>query len=152
MRSEYRPRRGSRRHSADPVSRHARVALAVAEALEPRQLLNAVYFLPGSVLDAGTNPTVVKTGDVNGDGKMDLVVSNRGSNNISVFLGNGNGTFQAQKLTTAVSDPYPALADVNLDGKLDLITAQAGSSNVTLRRGNTRCTLAAHLGPPLRST
>jgi len=136
IRSEYRPRGGSRRHLADPVSRYAKVALAVAEALEPRRLLNAVYFVPGPVLSAGTNPTVVKTGDVNGDSKMDLVVSNRGSNNISVFLGNGNGTFQAQKLTTAVSDPYPALADVNRDGKLDLITAQAGSNNVTLRRGN----------------
>ena len=37
-------------------------------------------------------------GDVNGDGKPDLVVtnSNGGSNTVSVLLGNGNGTFQNQ--------------------------------------------------------
>ena len=34
-------------------------------------------------------------GDFNGDGKADLAVANYNSNNVSVLLGNGNGTFQA---------------------------------------------------------
>ena len=34
-------------------------------------------------------------GDVNGDGKPDLVVANDSSNTVSVLLGNGDGTFQA---------------------------------------------------------
>ena len=34
-------------------------------------------------------------GDFNGDGKADLAVANHGSNNVSVLLGNGDGTFQA---------------------------------------------------------
>ena len=39
----------------------------------------------------------VALGDVNGDGKPDIVVANAGSNTVSVLLGNGNGTFQAQQ-------------------------------------------------------
>ncbi|HYA23574.1 MAG TPA: VCBS repeat-containing protein, partial [Terriglobales bacterium] len=44
---------------------------------------------------AGTGPNSVATADFNGDGKLDLAVSNNGSNNLSVLLGNGNGTFKA---------------------------------------------------------
>ena len=36
-------------------------------------------------------------GDLNGDGKPDLVVSDALSNTISVLLGNGDGTFQAPR-------------------------------------------------------
>ena len=31
--------------------------------------------------------------DVNGDGKLDIIVGDYGNNNVSVLLGNGNGTF-----------------------------------------------------------
>ena len=44
---------------------------------------------------AGTVPYSVAVGDFNGDGKLDLAVANEGSNNVSVLLGNGDGTFQA---------------------------------------------------------
>ena len=33
-------------------------------------------------------------GDFNGDGRTDLAVANYGSNDVSVLLGNGDGTFQ----------------------------------------------------------
>ena len=36
-------------------------------------------------------------GDFNGDGKLDLVVTNQYSSTVSVLLGNGDGTFQAQQ-------------------------------------------------------
>ena len=39
-------------------------------------------------------PISVVLGDVNGDGKPDLVVANHGGNSVGVLLGNGNGTFQ----------------------------------------------------------
>ena len=45
----------------------------------------------------GSDPISVALGDVNGDGKPDLVVANSGSDTVSVLLGNGNGTFQAQQ-------------------------------------------------------
>ena len=44
----------------------------------------------------GAGPYFVAIGDVNGDGKPDLVAANSGSNTVSVLLGNGNGTFQTQ--------------------------------------------------------
>lgn len=78
---------------------------------------------------AGTVPYYVAAADVNGDGKGDLLVTNRFAcpscytGSVNVFLGNGDGTFQ-----TPVS--YPAggygteqvtTADVNGDGKPDLV-------------------------------
>ena len=43
---------------------------------------------------AGTAPASVAVGDFNGDGKADLAMANKCSSNVSVLLGNGNGTFQ----------------------------------------------------------
>ena len=76
----------------------------------------------------------VAVGDVNGDGKPDLVVASycASSNNcadgsVGVLLGNGNGTFQAA--VNYSSGGYEAqsvaVADVNGDGKLDLVAANA---------------------------
>ncbi len=47
----------------------------------------------------------VAVGDFNGDGKADLAVANYTSNNVSVLLGNGNGTFQAAVNYAAGSGP-----------------------------------------------
>jgi tetratricopeptide (TPR) repeat protein len=41
----------------------------------------------------GLSPDGVAVGDFNGDGILDLAVANSGSNNVSVLLGNGDGTF-----------------------------------------------------------
>src|SRR5439155_25459685 len=42
----------------------------------------------------GSDPRSVTVGDFNGDGRPDLAVANTVSNNVSVLLGNGDGTFQ----------------------------------------------------------
>src|SRR6185369_1281023 len=43
---------------------------------------------------ADKNPSSIAIGDLNGDGKLDLAVANSGSTNVSILLGNGDGTFQ----------------------------------------------------------
>src|SRR5439155_6644125 len=49
---------------------------------------------------AGNNPSAIAVGDFNADGVADLAVTNASGNNVSVLIGNGNGTFQ-----TAVNFP-----------------------------------------------
>src|SRR5205085_1811046 len=84
----------------------------------------------------GTTPNAVALGDVNGDGKQDIVTAN-GIGTVSVLLGNGNGTFQAQLTFAASGSPvFVALGDVNGDGKLDIVTANRSSNNVGVLLGN----------------
>jgi hypothetical protein len=62
-------------------------------------------------------------GDFNGDGKLDLAVagSTDAGSGVFVFLGNGDGTFQAGVIYAATGSSA-AVADINGDGKLDIIT------------------------------
>ena len=48
----------------------------------------------GALCRAGAGPESLVTGDFNGDHKLDLAVPNPNSNNVSILLGNGDGTFR----------------------------------------------------------
>ena len=85
----------------------------------------------------GTTPEQVTMGDVNGDGKLDIITANSGSNNVCVLLGNGDGTFGPKTdFATGTSPCSVVMGDVNGDGKLDIISANGGSNNVSLLLGN----------------
>ena len=78
-------------------------------------------------------PTSVAVGDFNLDGKPDLVATatNITSNNVSILLGNGAGSFEpAANFTVGLGPSSVAVRDLNLDGKPDLAVAIKGSSNV----------------------
>src|SRR2546425_941827 len=51
-------------------------------------------FAAERTFDVGASPVSLAVGDFNRDGKPDLVVANQQSANVSVLLGNGDGTFQ----------------------------------------------------------
>jgi hypothetical protein len=75
----------------------------------------------------------VALGDLNDDGKLDMVVANgcvSGSQcgsmtagSLDVLLGNGDGTFQApvSYFTGSSHVSFATIADVNNDGKPDLL-------------------------------
>ena len=102
----------------------------------------------GGELRAGDGPQSVAVGDFNGDGKADLAVANSTADNVSVLLGNGNGTFQAAVNYGAGSDPYSvAVGDFNGDGKADLAVANCSSSvSVLLGNGNGTFQAAVNYG------
>jgi uncharacterized repeat protein (TIGR01451 family) len=93
----------------------------------------AVDFAPPKTYPVGTSPSAAIGGDFNGDGKRDIAVANFGSNNVSILLGNGDGTFQpAVDFDAGLSPNSIAVGDFNGDGKMDLAVFQAGNtSNAT---------------------
>jgi FG-GAP-like repeat/Abnormal spindle-like microcephaly-assoc'd, ASPM-SPD-2-Hydin len=85
----------------------------------------------------GSNPFQVAEGDFNGDGKLDVVVSNYSGTTISVLLGHGDGTFATQVTYSVGSSPFGiAVADLNGDGKLDLVVGHNNLAGPSVLLGN----------------
>ena len=64
-----------------------------------------IELYPGPQFAVGNEPSAVVLGDVNGDRVLDLALANNGSNDVSVLLGNGDGSFQPQQRFAAGDEP-----------------------------------------------
>jgi tetratricopeptide (TPR) repeat protein len=104
---------------------------------------------PGSPIAVGKNPRSVVVADFNGDGFLDLAIANQGDNSISLFRGNGDGTFtefpsSPFKLTntTTISESAPVAMvssnfrnqnnAINNAAEVDLAVVNQGSNNVAI--------------------
>jgi hypothetical protein len=95
-------------------------------------------FSSRSDFTVNTNPNATLAADVDDDGKLDIVVANAGSNNISVFLNTssfGSISF-ATKVDFATGNSPLALfaADIDGDGKIDIITTNSTANTISVMR------------------
>ena len=75
--------------------------------------------------------------DVNGDGKLDLVLSDSPHNEVVIMLGNGDGTFQSPKrFIVGNGNCSPVTGDFNGDGKLDIAVANSDDNTISILLGN----------------
>lgn len=95
-----------------------------------------ISFASSTDLTTGTNPGGVALGDLDYDGKVDIIVGNRGSGTISIFRNTctiGNISFAAKiDLTTATNPFNPAVGDIDDDGKVEIVVANEGSNSVSV--------------------
>ncbi len=83
-------------------------------------------------LEGCHGPNSIATGDINGDGYRDIVVSCAESKNVEIFLGHPNSTFTRFSHPTAGGWGSVAVADLNGDGRSDLVTANNDNGSITV--------------------
>ncbi|TPW09810.1 MAG: FG-GAP repeat protein, partial [Acidimicrobiaceae bacterium] len=98
-------------------------------------------FTQVATLNAGTRTVAVATGDLNGDGRPDVVVANRQDDTFTTFVASGIvGTigFSAQPAQSTGAGPVAiVIADLDGGGVPDVITANDGASTVSVRVNQT---------------
>ncbi|MCW3110148.1 MAG: cell surface receptor domain protein, partial [Segetibacter sp.] len=96
----------------------------------------AISFDNKITFPAGSNPYWGAISDLDGDGKIDLAVSNAGSNSLSVYKNNStSGTISFSLKTDYKTATYPisvAIGDLDGDGLADILSSNASSNNVSI--------------------
>ena len=122
----------------------ASVVITVVAAAATAQPNVSLILQPPILPPGSSSPLAIASGDLDGDGNIDLAVANYDTDDVSVLWGNGDGTFTPGASTFIVgTNPNGeapvaiAIADINGDGKLDIVTANelADTVSVLLNQG-----------------
>ena len=101
---------------------------------------NGTFTYSSSVtLPAGTAPWDIATADINHDGILDLIIADYGNNEVTVYLGNGNGTFALKgstPLTTGQGPKFLTVAPLFGTGNLDVAVADYTNNHIDVLKGN----------------
>ena len=100
---------------------------------------SATFRAPTSfaIAAGGITPTDLQIRDLNGDGVLDLVTADSGSNSISVLLGNSNGSFSSgRSYAIGASTTGIAIQDYNGDGIMDIAASTASGFSILMGNSN----------------
>jgi urease beta subunit len=106
-------------------------------------------FVEKTRIGVGSNPYGVSLGDIDGDGDLDIAVTNPNPDNISILINNGSGSFTIKGNVYVGVDPYGiSFGDIDGDGDLDIAVANYGSNNVSIlaNDGSGNFTLKGNVG------
>jgi uncharacterized repeat protein (TIGR02059 family) len=113
------------------------IAALMAFLTLPQANVQAMPFNPLVNYAVGDGPYSVTVGDFDGDLNLDLAVANSSANNVSILLGNGDGTFDPAVDYGAGSVPLSlAVGDFDGDLNLDLAVANYSDNNISILLGN----------------
>jgi hypothetical protein len=94
------------------------------------------YMYNQAALATGNKPSAVVVADFNGDGKLDLAVTNESDNTISVLLTKSDGSFASRVDYPVGNTPLQlASADFNGDGKIDLAVVNSKDNTISILLG-----------------
>jgi FG-GAP-like repeat/Abnormal spindle-like microcephaly-assoc'd, ASPM-SPD-2-Hydin len=94
------------------------------------------YPLPACGVKTGCMVTSLAAGDFNGDGNLDLAVTQTGDNTLTILSGNGTGGFTGGTQYSVGSVPGSvATGDFNRDGFIDLAVVNQGGGTVSILLG-----------------
>jgi hypothetical protein len=113
---------------------------ATISILRNKSTVDSIGFDSSHEFPSGGQSYTMASGDFDGDGKIDLVVSSIVESNISIFRNTSSGSdiSFAPRLSFATGDgPYSiAVNDLNLDGKPDIVVANNSSGTISILINN----------------
>ena len=93
----------------------------------------AAPIFSGQIVSTGDQPIATAQGDLNADGLPDLVVTNFGSGDVSVWLNAGFGQYPlGVRYPVGQSPQGVAIGDVNADGAPDLVVANQSDDTISV--------------------
>jgi len=111
-------------------------------------------FTPFTASEQG--PVAMVQNDFNSDGNQDLAIVNQTTNNVTILLGKGDGTFAeatGSPISSGVGKGPVAIAsgDLNADAKPDIAVANQTDNSVSVLLNNGDATFTPATGSPLQT-